>query len=501
MSRITVFKLHDLIKSLRKEEKRSFKLFTKKYNLNGDSVYLQLFDYLDKVAQIDLGKFKKKFREVKGISAIQTYLYQQILKSLRNQEAYRNIDLVLMEGLAELEVLFRKNLLHIAKEKLLELQKIAEEHHKILLLPSIYEWWFKLENTRFKYDDVSKELLEDYKEKYNNSFLILKEYAKYRMQLGTALFEIKGKYSRQFFDITQEINATIGPYQPNPMGSVPTEIASLQLRAYLAAVTRNQEEAVYYQNCLYEFTKTLPKTIKNDYKRIHYQALGSLIINAASVEVAIPLLKIYNAIKAVDRKYLTQTTHLSIISTQIQVYLVTGEIAQCMEYIAGLDELMYPNDAIYCMLQYQFALCQYGHKNYSKAIELLDNFLFSKRSNERSNSYGMLLKIIILYEREEYLMLTSLMNNTRRSFKRKGTLMEFEKMLFACIGKLIRLPQSEHKEQLISFKDKLRTFLSTLMNHQKEFLLYFNYLEWLDSLIQSKPFEHLCYWNIDHIED
>ncbi|BDS12528.1 tetratricopeptide repeat protein [Aureispira anguillae] len=502
MSRITVFKLHDLIKSLKKEEKRSFKLFTKRYNLNGDSVYLKVFDYLDKVKTIDLDKFKKKFKETKGISAIQTYLYQQILKSLRNQEAYRNVDLILMEGLAELEVLFSKNLLDVSKEKLLELQKIAEEHHKILLLPLIYEWWFKLENTRFKYDNVSQELFEEYKQKYNNTFLILKEYANYRIELGQMVFAINGKYSRQLFDVAQGIIANLGPYQPNSMGSVPTEIASLQLRAFLAAITRNREEAERYQRYLYNFTKTLSTAISKDYKRIQYQALGSLIINAPTVDIAIPLLEAYDRIEAGERKYLTNTTFLSIVSTQIQVYLSTGDFKKSEAYINALKlEKEYPNHTIYCIVQYQLALCQYANKNYDQALQILDGFLFSKRSHERSNSYGMMLKIIILYEQGEYLMLSSLMNNTRRSFKRKGTLFEFEKMLISLMNRLIRLPQSEHQANLRAFKDKLKAFLMSLPNYQKEFLLYFNYWGWLDYLITKQPFKKLCYWSLESIEN
>jgi len=112
-----------------------------------------------------------------------------------------------------------------------------------------------------------------------------------------------------------------------------------------------------------------------------------------------------------------------------------------------------------------------------------------------------LLKVIILYEEREYIVLASYLNNIRRNFKKKKVLFDFEKTFISLINKLISLPQKEHKEKLVIFRTKLRDFLSSSVSIQREFLLYFNYLGWLDYQIDKKEFKKLCYWNLESISD
>lgn len=501
MGRITTFKLFELVKTLKKEEKRSFKLLSKKYHLNDDSsVYLKVFDYLDKQETLDRKKFKEKFKKVKGLSGIQTYLYQQILKSLRNQQAYKNIDVELIEGLVELEILYNKNLLNAALDKLLELQKIGEEHQRILILPLIYEWWFKLQNTRLRYDDVDSSMIEMYEKKYSAIFSNVKEYADSRIQLGRIIFSTKQTFSRQFSSLIKEITDRLPPYIPYQKQSVPAEIAAIQLRAYLAAINRDTIEATKYHQYLYDYTKQLPKSLYQEYKRIHYQALSGVIVNSTDWGSIVPLLKDFDAIKPEDQKYLSTYSRLAIISTKLKGYLSTGLFEESQAYINNVaSNLEYPNQTISIFLRYQYALSNYGNKDYVAALDILDEIMLYKQAVNSIN-YSSLLKIIILYEQEEYILLASYLNNVRRNFKKKEVLFDFEKGFISLINKLISLPRREHKQKFIEFRMKLRAFLIQNSSLEREFLLYFNYLGWLDCQIDGKEFKRLCYWSLVDVD-
>ncbi|WMX13607.1 hypothetical protein [Aureispira sp. CCB-E] len=498
MNRITIFKLYELIGSLKKEEKRSFKLFSKKYRLDNDSgTYLKVFDYLDKQETLDRKKFKQKFQQVKGLSGIQTYLYQQILKSLRNQQAYKNVDVELMEGLIELEILFSKNLLNTALEKLLELQYIAERQQRILILPLIYEWWFKLQNTRFRYDNVEQADLEKYEQKYADIFSITKEYADCRIQLGRIIYSSKLKFSRQLPTLVQEISDCLPVYKPYQQQSVPGEVAALQLRAYLAAVARDTKSAAKYHQYLYDFTKELPPLLFQEYKRIHFTALGGVIVNSTDWKTIVVLLEDYNNISPENQKYITFYVRLSIASTQLKGYLSTGLFKESQEYIKSLPpSSTYPNQTISTFLHYQFALSHYSNKDYDVALKVIDEILNDKQATKPTN-YSSLLRIIILYEQEEYILLGSYLNNVRRNFKKKDVLFDFDKKFISLINKLISLPQQEHIGELIRFRAKLLSFLREHSSLQREFLLYFNFLGWLDWQIDKKEFKKLCYWGVD----
>lgn len=500
MNRITTFKLYELIKSLKKEEKRSFKLLSKKYHLNSDaSVYIQVFDYLDKQVPLDRKKFKLKFKNVKGLSGIQTYLYQQILKSLRNQQAYKNIDVVLLEGLVEVEILFNKFLLNTTLEKLLELQELAEKHQRILLLPSIYEWWFKLQNTRLRYDEIDEGILGDYEQKYSTIFSVMKEYADCRIQLGRIVFSTKQKFSRRFPTLIQEISNNLSPYKPYQKESVPAEIAAIQLRAYLAAISRDTVQAAKYHQYLYDFTKQLPPELFEEHKRIHYQALSGVIVNTTDWESIILLLEDFNNIKPKDQKYLTPYSRLCIISTQLKAYLSTGLLRESKAYIENLPpNLEYPNQTVSIFLHYQFALSHYGNENHDKALDVLNDILKNKEATNSVN-YSSLLKIIIMYEQEEYMLLESYLNNVRRNFKKKDILFDFDKAFIALINRLISLPKREHKAMFVSFKSKLYDNLRAHSFLEGEFLLYFNFIGWLDYQIDRKKFKKLCFWALQDV--
>lgn len=501
MERITVFKLHELIQSLKKEEKRSFKLFVKRYNNKEDSPYLRLFDYLAKEPTIDRKKVKEQFKTVKGLSAVQTYLYQQILRSLRNQTSYRNIDLSLLEGLAELEILYTKQLLHSAKEKLEEMEHLAMQHDKLFFLPFLYEWWFKLENTRLSYHDVEEPTFEAYKGKYQQSAEILQQYIRYRTQLSLLVFAIKGKYSRQFFSIGQQIMSEIGAYQPSEPHSFMLNMANLQLRAFLGAILRNTEYARYHHELLYELTDDLPPTVKENYYRVHFNALAGMTINAVSKEKILAGLRLVDSIEENQQKYLTDNLRHSIMSTKIRLYLVTEQYEDCLTYIESINleaRKIYLGDSMYSFFYYQFALCYYGLRDYTQALNMLDHFLLDKeRSELRAHSYGWLLKLIIYFEQGEYLLLSSFLNNVKRNFKRKGTLFEFEKLLIAFINKLIQVPEAEQQAQWIKFKAQLSEFIVALEPHQKEFLVYFNYEDWVESHAAQQPFKLLQYWTVN----
>jgi hypothetical protein len=501
MNRITTFKLYELIKSLKKEEKRSFKLLSKKYDSNKDSsIYLQVFDYLDKQMPLDRKKFKLKFKTNKGLSGIQTYLYQQILKSLRGQQAYKNIDVELIEGLIDLEVLFRKNLLNTTLDKLLELQEIAEKHQRILLLPLIYEWWFKLQNTRLRYDDINDATFDAYEQKYSSIFSAAKEYADCRIQLGRVFFSTNQTFSRRLPTLIQDISDNLASYEPFQKQSVPSEIAAIQLRAYLAAMNRDTVQAAKYHQYLYDYTKQLPIALYNENKRIHYQALAGVIANSTDWETVVLLLNDFNNIKSEDQKYLSSYSRLCIISTQLKGYLSTGlfkESKACIEKIPS--DLEYPNQTISIFLKYQFALSHYGNKDYDGALGLLDEILKHKGAAKPTN-YSSLLKIVILYEQEKYILLDSYLNNVRRNFNKKEIWFEFDKGFISLMNKLISLPKKEHKQELIDFRIKWHDFLINNSSIQREFLLYFNYLGWLDYQMDKKDFKKVCFWALEDID-
>src|SRR5258707_15883453 len=87
-----------LIKTLKKSEKRNFKLYVKRNSLGGELKTTQLFDALDKMREYDEKQLlKNKSIKKKQLSNIKAALYRQILGSLRVIKGENDVDIQLHE--------------------------------------------------------------------------------------------------------------------------------------------------------------------------------------------------------------------------------------------------------------------------------------------------------------------------------------------------------------------------------------------------------------------
>jgi hypothetical protein len=104
--------LFQLIKSLKKSEKRNFKLYVKRNSSAEDLKTTQLFDALDNMDIYDEAQLLKKNKKIskQQLSNIKASLYRQILSSLRLIRNDDNIDMQLHEQLDYARILYNKGL-------------------------------------------------------------------------------------------------------------------------------------------------------------------------------------------------------------------------------------------------------------------------------------------------------------------------------------------------------------------------------------------------------
>ncbi|MEM1320912.1 MAG: hypothetical protein AAGG75_11690, partial [Bacteroidota bacterium] len=128
--------LYRLIQSMSKSEKRYFKLDTKK---SGDQTnYLRLFDAINDMDEYDEEKLKKKFKGqkfIKHLSQEKKYLYEAILRSMRNYNSDKSSVAQIKECLLDARYLYDRGLYDQSGKVLKKARKIAylfEDHMAIL---------------------------------------------------------------------------------------------------------------------------------------------------------------------------------------------------------------------------------------------------------------------------------------------------------------------------------------------------------------------------------
>src|SRR5690606_8293617 len=100
-----------LIKSLTQAEKRSFKLYVKRFESNENAKFIRLFDIMDRMESYNEQWILKKAPvSKKQLANMKSHLYKQILVGLRLINADQNVELQLNEQIDFARILYNKGL-------------------------------------------------------------------------------------------------------------------------------------------------------------------------------------------------------------------------------------------------------------------------------------------------------------------------------------------------------------------------------------------------------
>src|SRR5690606_26233857 len=128
-----------IVKSLTKAEKRNFRLYVQRLQSNEDTLYVRLFDILDRMEEYDEEQVLEKMERIPKVKFVNTkrHLYTQILKSLRL--IFENIESIrVREQIDFAHILYSKGL-YLQSFKLLDRAKqmLPESGHDLLKLEII----------------------------------------------------------------------------------------------------------------------------------------------------------------------------------------------------------------------------------------------------------------------------------------------------------------------------------------------------------------------------
>ncbi len=140
--------LFKLIKSLSKAEKRNFNLYVKRIQSEGEVMFFQLFEVLEKQKTYQESKAKLKLNGLSKsqFSNLKRHLYQHLLTSLRLMHINKQLDIQIRELIDYAYILYGKGLYIQALKILSRAKAIATTNHHNLLLQEIIEFEKRIES-------------------------------------------------------------------------------------------------------------------------------------------------------------------------------------------------------------------------------------------------------------------------------------------------------------------------------------------------------------------
>jgi hypothetical protein len=498
--------LFQLIHSLKKGEKRNFKLYVKRNSSNEDLKIVQLFDAIDKMNEYDEAALLKKIKSIKKeqLANRKAHLYKQLLASLRLLEGSGNIDIQLHEQLDYARILYNKGLYMQSLKILDRTKEYAKAHNQYSFLVQVLFLEKKIEAlhiTRSLRDRARHLSLEA--TAVTGSIALI-------TQLSNLALELYGWYINNGHASNeqeeQEITEFFRKHLPPDLGMVQGFYQKLYLyQSYCWYAFIRQDYLQYYRYTQKWVDLFDEEPVMIGIETAHYiKGLHNLISahfdtkNYEKFEDTLARFEEFAESELVSRN--------DNNTIQVFVYLYIAKLNRHFmqgTFKEGLDLVPYIVDKLQeyslyldrhrvLVFYYKIASLYFGSGDFDNAIKYL-NKIINWKVDLRTDlqSYSRLLHLIAHYELGNITLLEYLIKSVYRYMAKMQNLNAIEEEIFKFIRTSFQRSPQEIKEEFKHLHRRLKQF------EQQKFaaraLAYLDIISWLESKIENKKVEDVIH--------
>ncbi len=474
--------LFSLIKSLSKSEKRYFRLQAR--HTGFDQNYWLLFETMDKMVHFDEALIRKKFqhhRFSRQMHVTKNYLRKLILKSLRNFYSEDSSEIKLHGYLQDIEILFKKDLYELCLKSIRSAEKLARKFDNQLALLEILGWKRRVQLLR-KGAARSQMEINEIIEEERAALRSLKHLCEY----WSLTINLANRFgNKDFHEILEN------PYLADERhaSNYRSRILYYHLLYTTHTILDETDKSEQALDHLIQFLESEIDQLKEDpgaYVTAINNKIG-LYLNQKRLSEIPPLLQLIRDIplkySLKDKGRTTMKLWLRSYNVELETYRDSHHYQQGVVLIPKVRKFLDQyHDHIpleyHVLFRYQFAYLYFMEGSFSAALADINPILVQRYSGIRDDimGYAHFLNLIIHYELGNITVLRYAVESTRRFLKKRGKLLEFEKVLLGFFSKLSTKPHSLHKSLFKTLKQKL--FGEPLLINDSQ-LDYLNFRHWI----------------------
>lgn len=494
----------ELVKSLTKNEKRFFKIFSKRHGDKDDLKYLQLFDVYDSFDVYEKENIELEIlnKNITNIRNIKHQLNLQILRCLNTYHYHKTVETEVFNHLQNGQILFEKGLFNHAYKAVNQAKILAKKYDLNLLLLDCLkrekqiarELYIKEKIAHFATEGLNeeKELL--------NQYLKTCEAHHLRNQLILTSRESKNIDKNQLKLQTEVLERQVLSLNIDNVESFETTEAALITQSYFYISKQDFKNASEVQHQLIEFYKIFPEQIEL-HQSNYLSALYNLMVSSL-------ILKKYNKVEtilnAIDTYRLKQNSRLvrlklfTYLNIGLAYYNQKGDFIKSSSYETTVAQgLIKFNNAIHVFakvsLHLHITVSFIGIKNFEKATFWVNKLLNELHSKSIATHLliGKILSLIIAFEQKKFTYL----NFIAKQYYNEIDLVENK---LKSLELLIVFFYSNNfdeltKAEIIKLLEKLKLDLNNLFIDPNENTIVevFDILSWIDARIYNQSFEYL----------
>ena len=453
-----------LIKSMSKNEKRYFKLYSSAFSKEG-SDYLRLFEAIDNSKIYDEAKLKKTLN-IKHFSVTKRYLLDAILKCLRTYLTDDNRSFQILDSFKNISILRNRGML---KEAI----KVYEKTEAQLKELNLYTFWIELQNTGevlwsmyLPNKDLPKKLGEIEERKMNSveSLYNLLQHQKLCRSLRNTYRDIypirlekQAKVFEEHLDlpllksVKKAHTALAESYFYESMALIYTVLLRFEkVEEYAEEAVEKflsiKDSSLPQQKALIGNLSNLLLALAKLKKREKYEEY-SVIFEQLSTNLSGKLGHRFDVLT--QKLSYCFTLNFLIEQDDFEAIIdIEKEVRQFWEKEEGVLDIDWKNTVAFIIAQALFF-----KKEYDRVLSWLDYILKEEKNNPKMPSIcnARILNVIVHFEKEEYQFLDSLIRSTYRYLSQKNRLFKIEELLL----KFFRWVAKHPDGQILQKKNQL----------------------------------------------
>lgn len=487
-----------LIKSLTKSEKRQFKLYVGRLDVNQDSKFLNLFNFLDKSKGYDEAAIlNREIVKKQQLANVKAHLYKQILISLKLNPSHQNIRSQIREQLDFASILYHKGLYKQSLKILDKAKEIAilnEEKnlaYEIVELEKIIESQYITRKISKRADELTLQAKE-----LSSLNLISSKLSNLSLQLYGII--LKSGYIKN-----EAESKEIKDYFNNRFPEFNFQDLGFREKLWLYNVY------LWYSFLLQDFKNCYKYALKwvglfDEYPQMitvnpvfflkgNNYLLEALFFMGNKEKFESHFLKfqeVTSGKKFPNNENLQALTFLYLNLNSINLYFIDGSFQEGVKVIPKiemeLDTFKDRLDEHHVMIfYYKFASMHFGHGNNEACIYYLDKVISNKSLliREDLQCFARVLNLVAHYEAGLDSNIETLLKSTYKFLIKTNDLYEVQKEMI----KFLRGLQDIYPQDIKQAFEKLRDTLKKYEDHpyERRAFLYLDVMSWLESKIQN----------------
>lgn len=488
-----------LIKSLSKSEKRQFKIFASRLETSSNTKFIELFTILDKSEVYD-EKLILKSGSIKKVqlSNLKSYLYKQILVSIRLNIPSQNIRYQLREQIDFATILYNKGLykqsLKILDKTKQQALENDEKHmaYEIVEFEKLIESQYITRSIQGRADELAVQAKEL---NYRNT--ISSKLSNLSLQLyGIMLKTGYVKSDEEYHQIDNYFNKHIAKFDEDKFGFREKYWyynanlwRSFLVQDFLSCYKfSNKWVTLFYDNPSMIYLNPVFFLKGNHYL---LESLFMLKYKTNFKKYLVQLEETINDPKFPVNDNIASLSFLYLYNNKLNYHILEGSFAES-EYL--IPEVLYKmnqhsehlDEHHEMLFYYKIACIYFGNEKYNESLFYLEKIINNKNLSMREDlmCFSRLLYLILHYELGNDYYLENQLRSTYKFMLKMNDLHEVQKEIMRFLKNLNSIYPGDIKKEFIKMKER---FIELDKNtYEKRAFLYLDIISWLESKIENR---------------